>query len=365
MKKVVKKWMGFVCAVVISVMCFSVVSVHAEEGLNEQNRLNPNGVITRRALVVSAPIANGIYDIEWQGMRNLFQRNSITTTCKVFESREGYNDFYATVTSTFANADGNDVSYIYINSHGYDNRLELDGTGHTISYNTLKRTFDAIEGNVVLMIDACYSGESIARGESVLQSNDNLPQRIIESFFGCEREALRSGAFSGSSKYVVYCSCREEEKSYCPNDCSAAAYSWANTAGYAINLNGGSVIGSSISWNEFSPANQVLSAGEFFTQSSAYMSDYLAAYASQMTTSQTMCYYTPSIYRTVFSPNYDLGDVNQDYCVDALDITALRDYVSGSNSLSARSIQLADLTQDGSVNLQDVLALRQFTGREI
>lgn len=131
--------------------------------------------------------------------------------------------------------------------------------------------------------------------------------------------------------------------------CGAATYSWAYTGGYRINTVLGT--GGDASWDETSPANSLLSAEEFFVRSQSHMPS---------GSSQTMCYYTPSVYRTIFTTDYELGDINKDWYIGTPDVLALRNHISESQILTGRATTLADLNQDGAVNLQDLLALRQF-----
>ncbi len=77
------------------------------------------------------------------------------------------------IRSTFAAADEDDASYLYISTHGEYNPasgtgaalLLSDGvTENRLSPQALQAAFDGIAGTKVLLLDACYSGAFIGKG---------------------------------------------------------------------------------------------------------------------------------------------------------------------------------------------------------
>ena len=208
MKKILKNIFVIFC--VCSLLLFPLtLSTAAEE--DEQTRQDPNGATTRRALVISAPLEGGLKNCEWKGMKNMFERNEISTSSIVLTKGDGNTELFNIITTTFAATDTNDVSYVYINSHGDSaGNLYLDGKRYTpLDLETLRFKLDGIYGRVILMIDACYSGNAIQRGESTDLPTESISQSMLDTFLDCDLEPSRSGEFADRKKYVVYCACRE------------------------------------------------------------------------------------------------------------------------------------------------------------
>lgn len=122
------------------------------------------------------------------------------------------------IDEAFSDADGGDVSYFYISTHGewrqsLPNRemalLLSDGTREeALSATSLKALFDRVPGTKVLIIDACHSGAMIGKG--VQDAFDNLfagpDYKVLCSSGGAEESwfwagpEMRSGEgyFSGT-----------------------------------------------------------------------------------------------------------------------------------------------------------------------
>lgn len=75
------------------------------------------------------------------------------------------------IQSTFGKAKDNDVSLVYIVSHGKKGYMQLEG-GNTITYNQLITSLKAIDGDIVLIIAACNSGSFIAELKSRWASDE-------------------------------------------------------------------------------------------------------------------------------------------------------------------------------------------------
>ena len=81
----------------------------------------------------------------------------------------------ALIRETFGNADADDVSYLYLSTHGVYNAstgeaalLLSDGnTEFRLTPPALEAAFQGIEGTKVLVLDACYSGAFIGKGMRV------------------------------------------------------------------------------------------------------------------------------------------------------------------------------------------------------
>lgn len=79
----------------------------------------------------------------------------------------------ALIQDTFAEADSDDVSYLYISTHGVLDPQNSEGaalllsdgqTESRLSPEALQAAFDGIAGVKVLLLDACYSGAFIGKG---------------------------------------------------------------------------------------------------------------------------------------------------------------------------------------------------------
>lgn len=106
------------------------------------------------------------------------------------------------IRDTFADADGDDVSYLYISTHGeYDpeNGVEpalllSDGvTEGRVTPQALEAAFQGIAGTKVILLDACYSGAFIGKG--MRTQPDTL------SFLGDDFKVLTSSGAMEESWY--------------------------------------------------------------------------------------------------------------------------------------------------------------------
>jgi len=128
------------------------------------------------------------------------------------------------ITSTFAGADDDDISYFYFSGHGYldpgtnvsylcptDTALSLD-LSTMISVNELESHLSAIKGIKVVILDSCNSGGFIGKGEAKIGFNfDNLVtfnNSIVNVFSTSESKDLLT-----SNQYKVLTSCHYNEPS--------------------------------------------------------------------------------------------------------------------------------------------------------
>jgi len=123
-----------------------------------------------------------------ESMANVFKKSSIEGqgyATKVL-GNPSKDRLLSGIASLFADADDNDVSVVYLCSHGHNTkssysnyRLSLVGYDNNKSnpkyYLTAKEIFasvQAIRGNVVLILDSCYSGTFINDMKSGLQGEN-------------------------------------------------------------------------------------------------------------------------------------------------------------------------------------------------
>ena len=355
MKKVVK-FISLVMSIIILIL--PCISVSASE--------NP---VVKRGLVMNAP-----YDEQASkeknniGMTHAFEYNGISTTSFVNDnSSQSTSYFLSQISNTLGYADSNDVSYVYINCHGNDNGdLFVNGQNYmpegtyenrVLKLADLKSMLDTINGDIVLFIDACYSGNAIEENPlytsasvDTTESTEavDYSQLLINKFFGFDSEnSINSGEFI-DTKYTVFCSSLATEPTMNASDFSFAAYSWAMGGGYYI-------ITDKVASQKYADVNSdgIVTAKELF--------DYSKQQIAIMTSdSQTACYYSGQYFESIYFSDYRLGDVNMDYLINGQDDLLLRKYIVGLVEFTEQQIALGDLDGDGDVDGQDSLLLQKY-----
>ena len=145
-----------------------------------------------------------------------------------------------TIENTFSDADDQSTSYIYVNCHGSKSGLwlVLNGTSVAhIKFGDFKQLLDTIPGKVVLMIESCHSGESIAIAQRSLHKEmpstpEDVNRAIISVFGGRNGNSrLRTGEFR-SNKYLVITACHPDENAWGNNDGGYFTRLWCEGAGW-------------------------------------------------------------------------------------------------------------------------------------
>lgn len=186
------------------------------------------------------------------GMRTMLGRMTATPYSVTVKKNIRAEEILSSISSTFGNASYNDVSLFYYsghgaNSHGADGNptsyhAALVGTFQTyVSIARLKTELDKIPGKKVIIIDACHSGQFIARDGAVTQvsssafnsqvvnlfanddqlSGDVSRTAVVLAADGSELLSEEAPAFIdragdtnfAKSGYYVITACRSEEKS--------------------------------------------------------------------------------------------------------------------------------------------------------
>ncbi len=158
----------------------------------------------------------------------MFGRNGITTHTLVDTTLDNFKN---TINDIFKDNDENCISYIYINCHGSVDGLALvlDGDKTVfIPYTELKGILNVIKGTVVLMIEACHSGESITAKKATLRrmnkvdlsapqdvsQNVNMNKAIISAFAAPKRDPRLRSAELRIDKYKVITACHGDENAW-------------------------------------------------------------------------------------------------------------------------------------------------------
>lgn len=191
-------------------------------------------------------------DNDVDGMRTMLGRMTATPYSVTVKKNIRAEEILSSISSTFGNASYNDVSLFYYSGHGANSlgadgnptsyHAALVGTFQTyVSIARLKTELDKIPGKKVIIIDACHSGQFIARDGTVTQvsssafnsqvvnlfanddqlSGDISRTAVVLAADGSELLSEEAPAFIdragdtnfAKSGYYVITACRSEEKS--------------------------------------------------------------------------------------------------------------------------------------------------------
>lgn len=191
-------------------------------------------------------------DNDVDGMRTMLGRMTATPYSVTVKKNIRAEEILSSISSTFGNASYNDVSLFYYSGHGANSvgadgnptsyHAALVGTFQTyVSIARLKTELDKIPGKKVIIIDACHSGQFIARDGTATQvSSSAFNSQVVNLFAnddqlsgnvsrtavvlaadGSELLSEEAPAFIdraddanfAKSGYYVITACRSEEKS--------------------------------------------------------------------------------------------------------------------------------------------------------
>ena len=191
-------------------------------------------------------------DNDVDGMRTMLGRMTATPYSVTVKKNIRAEEILSSISSTFGNASYNDVSLFYYSGHGANSlgadgnptsyHAALVGTFQTyVSIARLKTELDKIPGKKVIIIDACRSGQFIARDGTMTQvsssafnsqvvnlfanddqfSGDVSRTAVVLAADGSELLSEEAPAFIdragdtnfAKSGYYVITACRSEEKS--------------------------------------------------------------------------------------------------------------------------------------------------------
>lgn len=133
-------------------------------------------------------------DNDVDGMRTMLGRMTATPYSVTVKKNIRAEEILSNISSTFGNASYNDVSLFYYSGHGANSlgadgnptsyHAALVGTFQTyVSIARLKTELDKIPGKKVIIIDACHSGQFIARDGMVTQvSSSAFNSQVVNLF---------------------------------------------------------------------------------------------------------------------------------------------------------------------------------------
>lgn len=157
-----------------------------------------------------------------------------SVSCKTDLTIDGFKKF---VKETFADTKEGDVSYLSIACHGGSSGSICLGTGWTsMSGAQFRQLMDeCIKGEVVILLDCCYSGKIIANETAVENGigavSDDFSTAFLKSFNAIE---TNSGELA-SDRFHVICASKPSESSYGtgrPEDVEIAVKHWQAGLGW-------------------------------------------------------------------------------------------------------------------------------------
>lgn len=141
------------------------------------------------------------------------------------------------INSTYAGANSNDISLFYYTGHGASDGSLVTTNYEYLSPYTLASWLKQVPGNVVVILDSCYSGVAIGKSGSALQSfNDS----VVAAFDNAEMEVKNENAKGGpmsTSKFRVLTACGQYESSYAYSKYSIFTYYLARGVGLSYGGN--------------------------------------------------------------------------------------------------------------------------------
>lgn len=133
-------------------------------------------------------------DNDVDGVRTMLGRMTATPYSVTVKKNIRAEEILSSISSTFGNASYNDVSLFYYSGHGANSlgadgnptsyHAALVGTFQTyVSIARLKTELDKIPGKKVIIIDACHSGQFIARDGTMTQvSSSAFNSQVVNLF---------------------------------------------------------------------------------------------------------------------------------------------------------------------------------------
>lgn len=184
----------------------------------------------RRALVLGETSTSAVPLLDVTSMVKTFE--NFTFDGKAMDHIVQYNDHTISNITTkiqtmFADTTQDDVSYIYMTSHGSMSGYIYIGSDGYYSGSQLRNILDRyVKGQVVLMIDCCYAGASIDKEE---EGNTEFAEAFLKDFLS-EDVGVNSGELA-SSRFHVLCSSSKSETSYGGTTSLATRY-WEKGCGW-------------------------------------------------------------------------------------------------------------------------------------
>lgn len=158
-----------------------------------------NGTYTSPDQILGERLAS---TVNLKGMASLFKKQGIAAA--TLENPASKETAKQAIRSALAGADGDDVSYVYLNGHGgilnnqYCIALSPNSTSASsvLSASELRSLLDGIPGTKVVILESCFSGNAIGKG------GDSFAQGFVDEFTA-GGALSKSGELAGSNYYVM------------------------------------------------------------------------------------------------------------------------------------------------------------------
>lgn len=200
-----------------------------------------NKVGKRRAIILGETSTKAVPINDVKSMNSLMKSSKYygeKMNSVVYYPNHTKKQITAKIKSVFKNNKSNDISYIYMTSHGDEHGNIYIGSDDTYySVTDLRKLLDkCVRGKVVLFVDCCYSGKLLSSknasncdNTNVFEEHVNVADEFVNTFINYDNPEIKG--FS-SNKYKVFCSSRSNEVSYGGEKASLATKYWTKGSGW-------------------------------------------------------------------------------------------------------------------------------------
>lgn len=182
--------------------------------------LRVSNPVVYRAVIIGEADYPGFSSDLWacgndaRAMRDMLKRTGYSTVSTVIDASE--YSVRSQISRTFASADSNDVSFFYYTGHGASDGSLVTTDYGSISPYRLASWLKQVPGNIVVMLDSCYSGRVIDKAMGAKAAKDGAElfnSNVITAFNSAEAEVSKAGPMS-NSKFKVLTACSQYELSW-------------------------------------------------------------------------------------------------------------------------------------------------------
>lgn len=183
---------------------------------------NSAGKTVYRAVVIGEanyyPYANSLIACKYDAnaMAAMLKKTGYKKVTKKIDASK--SAIKSAITKGFSGADSNDVSLFYYSGHGSSDGSLYSVKGESISTATLTNWLKKIKGNVIVILDSCYSGTIIGKsadGTISMKEAQNFNRNVINAFAMAD-STVKSGEMC-TNKFKVLTACHYYQTSGCYN----------------------------------------------------------------------------------------------------------------------------------------------------
>ena len=200
--------------------------------------LRVSNPVVYRAVIIGEADYPGYSNDLWacgndaRAMRDMLKRTGYSTVSTVIDASE--YSVRSQISRTFASADSNDVSFFYYTGHGASDGSLVTTDYGSISPYRLASWLKQVPGNIVVMLDSCYSGRVIDKAMGAKAAKDGAElfnSNVISAFNSAEAEVSKAGPMS-NSKFKVLTACSQYELSWASQSSSFFTSSLVKGVGF-------------------------------------------------------------------------------------------------------------------------------------